>query len=476
MGTGQNCRMVVPARPPVTVLSFHGAARTVTGSRFLVETPDARVLVDCGLFQGLAELRRRNWKPFPVEPSDLTAVLLTHAHVDHSGWIPRLAAEGFGGPVHATHNTADLCGIVLPDSGRLHEEEATYAGRHGYSRHTPPLPLYTEDQARASLALFEAHDWDIQVEVAIGVRAFFRPAGHILGAAQILVEPEEGPSVLFSGDLGRPNHPVLREPVAPASADVYVVESTYGDRLHEDARTLELFASAIAATASRGGVVVIPAFAVDRTEVLLFHLRDLMRDGVVPEIPVVVDSPMALSALSLYRHAMATDAAECRSGLHVDGDPFDPGTLHEAHDVAASKRVNEMSGPLVVISASGMATGGRVLHHLSRRLGDSRNTVLLVGYQAAGTRGRRLLEGERMLKMLGRYVPVRAEIVNVPGFSVHADADDLVAWLARAGTPPRIVYVVHGEPAASEALRVRIESELGWAAVVPGPGERVLLP
>ncbi|MCC7075765.1 MAG: MBL fold metallo-hydrolase [Acidimicrobiia bacterium] len=468
--------MTVPARRPVRVLAFLGAAGTVTGSRFVVETADARVLVDCGLFQGLKELRRRNWRPFPVAPTDIDAMLLTHAHVDHSGWIPKLVVDGFQGEIHATDNTIALCEVLLPDSGRLHEEEAAYAGRYGYSKHEPPLPLYTEDDARASLGRFRGHPFDVPVEVVPGITATFHPAGHILGAAGVTLDLEDSVRVHFSGDLGRPNHPVLRPPAPPTAADVIVVESTYGDRRHDDTETLERFRDAVARTAARRGVVVIPAFAVDRTEVILFHLRSLMADGSLPAIPVVVDSPMALAALSLYRRAMKSGAAECRSDLDVDGDPFDPGSLSEVHSVTESKAVNDLSGPLVIVSASGMATGGRVLHHLARRLGDARNTVLLVGYQAAGTRGRALLDGARTVKMLGRHVPVSAEIVDVPGFSVHADADDLVAWLASAPRPPQVVYVVHGEPDASTALGTRINSELAWTAVVPHSGERVLLP
>lgn len=463
--------------PGAPLLRFLGATQTVTGSRFLVDTPHARVLVDCGLFQGLKDLRERNWAAFPVDPASIDAVLLTHAHVDHSGYLPALARNGFRGPVFATRGTIALSRIVLPDCGHLQEEDAAYANRKGYSKHVPALPLYTEDDARRVLAQLREVAFDQSTEVAPGIRAVFRPSGHILGAATLHLEIDGSrrSSLVFSGDLGRPRHPILRPPSPCPGADVIVSESTYGDRCHEDVDSMRRFEETIVRTAARGGVVVLPSFAVDRTEVILFHLRRLVRAGRVPNLPVYVDSPMALASLAVYRQAIAEGSPEVQPELAREEDPFDPGRLVEAHKAEQSKAINERSGPLIVISASGMATGGRVLHHLLRRLPDERNTVLLAGFQAAGTRGRTLLDGARSIKMLGCYVPVRAEVVHVPAFSVHADQTEITDWLRGAPRPPSAVFFVHGEPEATASLHALVERELGWNAVVPRFGENVRL-
>jgi metallo-beta-lactamase family protein len=453
-------------------LRFLGGAGTVTGSRFLAETPQARVLVDCGLFQGQKALRERNWEPFPVDPARIDAVVLTHAHVDHSGYLPALVARGFRGPVFATRGTRGLCEIVLPDSGRLHEEDAAYANRKGFSKHAPALPLYTEEDAHAALALFRTVAFDEEVEVAPGVRVRLRPAGHILGASLVELEAEER-RLAASGDLGRPDHPLLVPPAPVPAADALLVESTYGDREHADADPVDRLAEALSRVAGRGGVAVIPAFAVDRTEILLLHLRRLVAERRIPDLPVYVDSPMALAALAVYRRAVAEGWEEVRPALRGAAQPFDPGRLEEVHDVEASKALVAQRGPFVVISASGMATGGRVLHHLRARLPDRRNAVLLVGYQVPGTRGRRLLAGERALKMHGRYVPVQAEVVDLSGFSAHADGAQILAWLGAAAAAPATAFVVHGEPDAAAALAARIGRELGWPAVVPSLGEQV---
>lgn len=462
------------------MLSFLGGAGTVTGSRFLVEAPGARVLVDCGLFQGLKELRLRNWDPFPVDPASIDAVVLTHAHVDHTGYLPALGRDGFRGRAVCTEGTADLTAVVLPDSGHLQEEEAAYANRKGFSKHRPARPLYTEDDARRVLPHLHPVPFGNEVEVAPGVTATFRPAGHILGSATVALRlrgraagGRTERTVLFSGDLGRPSHPLLLPPELPAEADVVVVESTYGDRRHDDAGTVERFGQVIARTIARGGTVVIPAFAVDRTEVVLFHLRTLMAAGAVPEVPVYVDSPLALAALRAYRAALRDRSPEFRPGVLDGDDPFDTGDLVEIRSVEESKELASSRYPSVIVSASGMATGGRVVHHLARCLPDSRNTVILVGFQAEGTRGRYLADGNRQIKMLGRYVRVRAEVVDLPALSVHADRDELVAWLARAPRPPDAVFVVHGEPDASRGLRDTIDTQLDWTAVVPRLGERV---
>ncbi|MDH3705206.1 MAG: MBL fold metallo-hydrolase [Acidimicrobiia bacterium] len=462
------------ARPGRPTLTFLGGAATVTGCRFLLETPESTLLIDCGLFQGLKELRLRNWDPFPIDPAAIDAVVVTHAHIDHVGYLPRLVEEGFTGSVYCTGGTADLARIVLPDSGHLHEEEAAFANRMGYSKHRPALPLYTEAQARRSLSQLDPVPFGELVTIGSDITATFRPAGHILGSATLSVEIGPGDrTVLFSGDLGRPAHPLLVAPAPPDGADVVVMESTYGGRAHDESGAIEQLADVITRTARRGGTVVIPAFAVDRTEVVLHRLRQLTADGHIPELPVYVDSPMALRALGVYRRAIAGGDADVRPELQTQSDPFDTGHLHEVTDVEASKALADAPHPSIIVSASGMATGGRVLHHLARVLPDNRNAVVLVGYQAAGTRGRLLAEGRSELKMFGTYVPVRAEVANIRSFSVHADHGELVDWLAAATQPPDITYVVHGESTAAGAVRDDIAHRLGWPAVVPAHLERV---
>ena len=485
---------LVPAQLP-PVLTFLGATGTVTGSRFLVEVGDARILIDCGLYQGQRELRRRNWEPFPVDPERIDAVVITHAHVDHVGYLPALGAgttggrqgdrhrnrdgdrrgSGFRGPVYATPHTAELAGIVLPDAGRLQEEDAAHANRHGYSKHTPALPLFTEADAFDVLRQFVPVANGTAADLPGGVRLTFRRAGHILGSAAAHLTLPGGRTLVVSGDLGRPHHPVLAPPEPPGHADVLLVESTYGDRDHHDEGVVERLGELVARTVARGGKVVIPAFAVDRTEVVLFHLRELMAAGTVPEVPVIVDSPMAQRALAVYRRAFLDRSDEFRPELFDGGDPFDTGTLVEVTDAQASRLVDESDEPSIIVSASGMATGGRVVHHLAATLPHERNAVALVGYQAPGTRGARLAAGERQLKMLGRWWPVRAEVEQFDGLSVHADAGELAAWVASADGEPDTVHIVHGEPEASVALQHRLVDRLGWCVAVPRHGERVLL-
>lgn len=459
-------------------LQFLGGTGTVTGSKFLVRSGSNRILVDCGLFQGVRELRERNWQEPPIDPASLDAVVLTHAHVDHCGYLPRLVAAGFEGPVYATRSTMELARIVLPDCGHLQEEEAEYANRRGFSRHEPALPLYTEDDAWEATRLLRTVEFGTDIEIAPDVMLRFSRTGHILGAASVeLACGVGGPVVAFSGDLGRRSHPILAPADPPRSPDVMLVESTYGDRVHDDGDSLDRLAATIATTIARRGNVLIPAFAVDRTEVLLHHLSELSRAGRLPEgVPIYVDSPMALSALAVYRNAIARGdvdiRAEVRSGVE---DPFDVPNLHEVRDVESSKALNNPREPSIVISAAGMASGGRVVHHLAHYLPDPLNTVLLVGYQAAGTRGRQLADGATELKMLGRYIRVRAEVVDLPAFSVHADSRELLDWVSSAARPPTTVYVVHGEPEASAALAESIGRRFDCAAVVPGFNERVRL-
>jgi metallo-beta-lactamase family protein len=453
-------------------LTFLGATGTVTGSRFLVEGAEGRILVDAGLFQGVAELRHRNWVPPDLDPSTLDAVVVTHAHLDHSGYLPKLVKDGFTGPIVCHPQTAELVAIVLRDSAHLQEDDARYANAEGFSKHRPALPLYDRDDAERTLPLLSPANYLERRVLARGIAVTLHPAGHILGSSTASIEVD-GTRVLFSGDLGRPHHPLLLPPADPSDSDVIVVESTYGAREHPEPDD-DLLAGAVRRTAKRGGTVLIPAFAVDRTELVLLELERLRKGGRIPDLPVYVDSPMALAALDVYRHATRAGGGHVRPDLHR-ADLFDLPMVHMVREANESMTLNKPSYPCIVISASGMATGGRVVHHLRHQLPDQRNTVVLTGYQAEGTRGQQLQNGARQVKMHGRYVPVRAEIVQIPDFSVHADASELVAWLGRAPRAPHTVYVVHGEPTSSAALANRITQELHWCAIVPRYGERVRL-
>jgi len=458
---------------PLTMTSLGGVG-TVTGSRHLLEVDGSRILLDCGLFQGLKEFRERNWQPFPFDPASLDAIVITHAHLDHCGYLPRLVQQGFRGPVYVTYDTGKLMSVVLPDSGRLLEEEAGYANRKGYSRHRPALALYTEDDAWAALDLLHPVGFDQPFQPAPGIEVVFQPAGHILGSAITRLRLGDT-TMVCSGDLGRRQHPFLRPPAPIGDADWVMVESTYGDRRHESDDTVDRLADVIRRTADRGGVVVIPAFAVDRTEVLLFHLHRLHLAGRLPAIPIFLDSPMALAALTIYRSALADEAADVRPEFRGHPEIIDLPALEEVVDTEGSKAVSRRHGSAVIIAGAGMASGGRVVHHLARFLPEARNTVALVGFQAAGTRGRQLLDGATSLKIHGQYVRVRAEICDLTGFSVHADADELSDWLRTADREPSGVFVVHGEPSASRALHDRIEQQLDWVAVTPGLGELLSL-
>lgn len=461
-------------------LTFLGGAGTVTGSKYLLRTAaGTQVLVDCGLFQGRKELRLRNWEDFPVDPATVDAVVLTHAHIDHCGHLPRLVAQGYDAPVWCTPGTAALAAIVLPDSGHLHEEEAAFANRTGYSKHRPALPLYTQDQAIASLDHLRTVDFDDPTEVAPGVVVTWHHAGHILGAAWLDVHlTNEDRHVVFSGDLGRPNHPLLLPPAPLTDADVVVCESTYGDRDRPpDSATGDgvraLLADVIQDAARRGGVVLIPAFAVDRTEMILHHLDALASETDLPRLPVFVDSPMASAALQLYRAEARRGSPEFRPEFH--GTTLFPTVdLVETTSVEESKELTARHGPMIVISASGMATGGRILHHLAARLGDDRNSVVLVGFQAPGTRGDLLAAGAPTIKLLGAHRPVAAGVRSLP-LSAHADRSELTAWLATPATPPDIVYLTHGEPAASAALAAHLAAGRAAPTVIPHPGECVRL-
>ncbi|EWT00766.1 beta-lactamase [Intrasporangium oryzae NRRL B-24470] len=461
-------QLTTSGRAPV--LTFLGGTGTVTGSKFLVDGGGARLLVDAGLYQGERRWRRLNWEPPPLEPGTIDAVALSHAHLDHCGYLPALVRGGFTGPVFATSGTAQLAAIVLRDSAHLQEEEAVSARSGGWSRHDPPLPLYTAEDAERAIALFRACAYG--EEIAVGEASVrFARAGHILGSASTLVRIGEA-SALISGDLGRSRHPLLLSRDRPPAARTVVIESTYGDRQHPDEPgDHSLMADAIRRTIKRGGSVVIPAFAVDRTEIVLLALADLQERGEIPDVPVYVDSPMALATLDVYRDPVHEQEIQVGAIERITRI----GDLRTAHTAEESMRLNNPGRPSIIVSASGMATGGRVVHHLKHLLPQARNTVVLTGYQAAGTRGRALQDGEREIKISGRYVRVRAEIVSDDSFSVHADADELVAWLDELPEPPESVYVVHGEPDAAEALAARLRAEADYPVVVPRLGERVLL-
>jgi metallo-beta-lactamase family protein len=451
------------------VLRFLGGAGTVTGSKYLLEHGGTRVLVDAGLFQGVRSLRRRNWAPLGLPADSLDAVVISHAHLDHVGYLPALVRQGFAGPVYATASTAALAEIVLRDSAKIQEYDAAYARSHGFSKHADPQPLYRQSDVARALPLFQRLEYGTTAQIAPDIALTMRPAGHILGSASPLLAVAGYP-VQFSGDLGRPEHPLLPPPDPPAAAAAIVLESTYGDRRHAD-DVLEPLASAVRRTIGRGGTVVIPAFAVDRTEVVLMALHQLRQAGAIPDVPIHLDSPMGLQALRVYTAAI--ERGEYRAGA-ATAALHDP-ALRFAATTEESIRLNQPSEPCIIISSSGMATGGRVLHHLRALLPDRANSVLLVGYQAPATRGRDLLEGARQIKIHGLYVPVRAEIVDLSGFSVHADADELIGWLSQCPQEPDVVYLVHGEPASSEALAERIAQELAWTAVVARDGELVRL-
>jgi metallo-beta-lactamase family protein len=446
--------------PTQFTLSFLGAAETVTGSRYLVESDASRVLVDCGLFQGLKKLRQRNWAAPGFTPASLDAIVLTHAHLDHSGYLPRLLNAGFRGPVYCTPGTRDLLQILLPDAGHLQEEEAKFAARAGYSRHETPLPLFTREDALRSLELLRAVPYGQTFQVTGEVQGSFTRAGHIVGSACLLLQLP-GVSVVFSGDVGRSQDPIMLPPAPLPSSDFLVVESTYGDRRHSSAPVLDELATVVRETAARGGTVVVPAFAVGRAQHVLHLLSQLLQEGKVPRLPVYLDSPMAIDATAIFRdhaeeHSLSSEA--CRQMCAL------PSYSSTSDD---SKAIDAASGPMVIISASGMATGGRVLHHLKRFLPDAASTVLLVGYQSAGTRGRSLADGAQELKIHGQYVPVRAQVRRLDGLSAHADYAELVAWLKASGVHPRRAFVTHGEPAAADAFRRRLKDELGFDALVP---------
>jgi len=452
----------------MTTLQFLGAIDTVTGSRYLVASDGARILVDCGLFQGPKKLRVRNWSPPPFDVASLDAVVLTHAHIDHTGYLPRLCKAGFQGRVFCTRGTRDLLQLLLPDSGFLQEEEARHANKWRYSKHQPALPLYTRDDAERCLEQLVAVEFHQTFEPARGMTAAYSRAGHIVGSGCLALSAG-GVTVTFSGDVGRPVDPIMKPPEPLGATDYLVVESTYGDRRHSTEDIEDALAKLVVGSIEQRGVIIVPAFAVGRAQHMLHLVAKLRAANRIPACPVFLDSPMAIEATKLFcdhREDHGLTDADCKAMCRI---------AQYTRTTDESKAIDRSSGPMIVIAASGMLTGGRVLHHLQRFLPDPKTTVVFVGYQASGTRGRTLLDGAEELKLYGQYVPVRAKLVQLDGLSAHGDYAELLDWLRASKLAPRRVFVTHGEPAAADAMRRRIEEALSWNAVVPEVNATVTL-
>ncbi|MFY9287943.1 MAG: MBL fold metallo-hydrolase [Alphaproteobacteria bacterium] len=450
-------------------LTFLGAAGTVTGSRYLIETAGKKILIDCGLFQGYKDLRLRNWAQFPVQPHAIDAVILSHAHLDHSGYIPLLVKQGFRGRIYCTAPTFDLCKLLLPDSGYLQEEDARRANRYGYTKHKPALPLYTLTDAEESLKYFHPVPFEEDIALDSGIHFRFERAGHILGAASILLTAENK-TILFSGDLGRPNDPVIKAPTAPSQADYLVIESTYGNKRHDPVNPIDQLEQIITDTAARGGAVIVPSFAVGRAQSLIYYIHVLKKSQRIPNIPVYLDSPMAINAtdimekyLSEHRLSKAICSAMTNAVTYV-------------HTPEESKKLDENHFPKIIIAASGMATGGRVLHHIEHLGPDHRNTIVFAGFQAGGTRGDRMLRGEKDIKIHGTMVRINAEIDQLHSVSAHADYKEIIDWCKHLQKPPITTFITHGEASASEAMKNHMEQSLPqWSCVIPHHSQTVKL-
>lgn len=441
-------------------IQFLGAVQTVTGSKYLIQANKLNILVDCGLFQGYKELRLRNWASLPIDPGKIDYVLLTHAHIDHSGYIPLLVKNGFCGKILCTAATRDLCSILLPDSGHLHEEDARYANRKGYSKHHPALPLYTRQDAEESLRFFQVVPFEERIPIADSLSATFYYGGHILGASFIRLEQGDT-SILFSGDLGRPSDPLMFAPKEPPSSDYLVIESTYGNRIHDNTDPLIQMKAIINRTVKRGGSVIIPSFAVGRTQSLLYYLHELKIKKEIPDIPVFVDSPMATNATQIF----ARYAEQNR--LTPEQNKAVCETAHYINSVDESMALDHQKFPAIIISASGMATGGRVIHHIRHFAPNPANTILFSGFQVGGTRGDRMLRGEREVKMFGQMIPVRAEVAQMETISAHVDSIEMLDWLAHLKKAPRKVFITHGEAEAAQALKTKIEQRFHWTCEIP---------
>jgi metallo-beta-lactamase family protein len=458
----------------MATISFYGGVGTVTGSKYLLEHNNRKILVDCGLFQGLKELRERNWQEPPFNPREIDAVIITHAHIDHTGYLPRLVKLGFKGKVFTSRATADLLKILLPDSGRLQEEEADYRNRKNLTSHAPALPLYDESDANAALKLLVPIPNDgNSVEIAENIKASFNVAGHILGASLVLVEMENarenGESIkfLFSGDLGHYDQPIVKDPTAPVNADYVMVESTYGNRLHGEVSSDDQMAQVTNEAVSRNAPILIPAFAIGRTQEILYLIRELEDAKRIPVLPVRVDSPMAAQATQIYNRFQEEHDEEYASILASKRHPLRTGSMQTTSTREESKALNREHGTRIIISASGMMTGGRVLHHAMRVLPDENATLVFVGYQAAGTTGRRILDGEREVKIFKEWIPVRCRIEKIEGFSAHADWKAVLRWLEGLQNTPKQVFTTHGEPEAAKAMAEHIREKFGWNAIVP---------
>lgn len=440
-------------------LSFLGAVGTVTGSKYLLTIGAKKILVDCGLYQGYKELRLRNWEQPPVNPAEVDAVILTHAHIDHSGYLPLFVKNGFKGPIYSTLGTKELCGILLPDCGHLEEEAAYFANKYGFSKHTPALPLYTQADAEKAMPQFVTIPYDKDFSFTPEFSFTFLRAGHILGSAFVRLTCKNS-TVLFTGDMGRPHDPIMREPEIITATDYLIIESTYGNRTHSKQTPEDQLEAIINKTVKRGGSVIIPAFAVGRVQSILYYLAQLKQKKLIPDIPIFLDSPMAVDATDIYlRHC-----DEHRLG-HQCSNIFNVATY--VNTVDESKEIDTYRMPMIIISASGMATGGRVLHHLKAFAPDQRNTILFTGYQAGGTRGARMLEGQTEIKIHGQMIPVHAKVEYMDNMSAHADSDEILAWLAHFKKTPRKVFITHGEPNAAAALKEKIEQQFGWNCVLP---------
>lgn len=447
-------------------ISFFGATHTVTGSRFLVEHGGSRVLIDCGLFQGPREWKDRNWTDFPADPSTIDCVVLTHAHIDHSGYLPRLIHQGFRGLVYCTPATAELLRLMLPDSAHLQEEDAQYANKEKYTRHEPALPLYTEEEARKALEYLRPIDFYRKISLASDLSFTYQRAGHILGSAMIELKTQDA-TIAFTGDLGRPAQYITKKPDEPIPADFLVLESTYGNRLHKRIDVKKKLAEIMTRTASQGGTLVVPAFAIGRTQEMLFILRLLEEENAVPKMPIYIDSPMAIHALPIFDRHHIDFSKQLEAVAKKDPTPFICHHIHALNTVEESKKLNDVSYPSVIISSSGMATGGRILHHLKHKIGDHRNTILFIGYQAEGTKGRYLIEGAKEIKIHGKQWPVRATIESLDALSCHADYEEMLQWLESVKRPPRQVFLVHGEEEAVTALSGRIQEKFHWPVKIP---------
>lgn len=441
-------------------ITFLGATGTVTGSKYLIESGTHRILVDCGLFQGLKQLRLKNWKPLPIDPATIDVVLLTHAHIDHTGYLPLLVKNGFKGKVYCSHATKDLCEILLPDSAHLQEEEARYANMRGFSKHHPALPLYTQEDAERALEMLVPVEFEEDVQIAQGLSARFSPSGHILGASMIMLRDADR-SILFSGDMGRPNDPLMLPPAIIKQADYLVLESTYGDRLHDNIDPEIKLAEIINRTYQRGGVLVVPVFAVGRAQELLYFIQSLKTKRMIPDVPVYLNSPMAVDATEIFmqhtdKHRLSR--SECKLLAN---------SARMVNSVEESRSLNEIRHPVIILSASGMASGGRVVHHIKAFGPDPRNTILFAGYQAAGTRGAAMLGGAESVKIHGEYVPINAEVDFISNLSAHADYSEMLDWLGHFEQAPIKTFLTHGEPVAADTFRRHIAEKLAWDVVVP---------